>query len=286
MQGARIRDHAVWEVGGLSWLLTMLSVGKERLPCRSRSPGKRTRSTRQLAQSTIVRVRQQANVGVVGDAMADEGFCRNVVKAIGESRSLPTGRARSGLRRPRPSATSPARSSPRSASAGCRRSHQYLGQLGSACSSSAIAAAPGVNPELEVGRFLTEGGVQELRAGRRRGRVRRGRKGPGDACLLQAYVPNQGDGWSYTLEYLRRYLETQRAPTAARRLPAADADARDAHRGAAPRARHLDARSGLRPEPLTAADVEWEGAVKAEAEHTLALVKSEELLSRKGELSR
>ena len=44
---------------------------------------------RQLAQSSIVRVRQQANVGVVGDAMADEGFCRNVVKAIGESRSLP-----------------------------------------------------------------------------------------------------------------------------------------------------------------------------------------------------
>src|SRR4029077_5660110 len=46
---------------------------------------------RQLAQSTIVRVRQQANVGVIGDAMADEGFCRNVVKAIGENRSLSTG---------------------------------------------------------------------------------------------------------------------------------------------------------------------------------------------------
>ncbi len=47
---------------------------------------------RQLAQSTIVRVRQQANVGVVGDAMADEGFCRNVVKAMGENRSVATER--------------------------------------------------------------------------------------------------------------------------------------------------------------------------------------------------
>ena len=35
----------------------------------------------------------------------------------------------------------------------------------------------------------------------------------GDVCtlaLLQAYVPNQGDGWGYTLDYLERFLETPR----------------------------------------------------------------------------
>jgi maltose alpha-D-glucosyltransferase/alpha-amylase len=31
--------------------------------------------------------------------------------------------------------------------------------------------------------------------------------------LLQAYVRNQGDGWTYTLEYLARFLDTHRATT-------------------------------------------------------------------------
>jgi maltose alpha-D-glucosyltransferase/alpha-amylase len=34
-------------------------------------------------------------------------------------------------------------------------------------------------------------------------------------ALLQAYVPNQGDGWSHTVEYLVRFLEKQRASAAA-----------------------------------------------------------------------
>src|SRR6185295_18704764 len=92
VQAARIHDHAVWEAGGgISWMLTILGVGNSTyfLPM-ALAWEEDEEHVRQLAQSTIVRVRQQANVGVVGDAMADEGFCRNVVKAIGESRTLAT----------------------------------------------------------------------------------------------------------------------------------------------------------------------------------------------------
>jgi maltose alpha-D-glucosyltransferase/alpha-amylase len=70
---------------------------------------------------------------------------------------------------------------------------------------------PGINPEVEIGRFLTDiahfpnivpvGGTVEYR---------------GDdgnlysLALLQSFVMNQGDGWDYTINYLVRFLEDRR----------------------------------------------------------------------------
>ena len=76
----------------------------------------------------------------------------------------------------------------------------------------------GVNPEFEIGRFLTEpahfphcvplaGAVEYV-----------SQKESFTVALLQGYVPNQGDGWAYTLAYLERFLELaarSRSPTAA-----------------------------------------------------------------------
>ncbi|MDP9022345.1 MAG: maltose alpha-D-glucosyltransferase, partial [Actinomycetota bacterium] len=68
---------------------------------------------------------------------------------------------------------------------------------------------PGINPDLEIGRFLTErvgfehtpplAGVLEYR--RQRGE-------PLTLALLQGFVPNEGDAWAYTLDSLDRYYET------------------------------------------------------------------------------
>ena len=80
----------------------------------------------------------------------------------------------------------------------------------SACSSRATAGCrPGVNPELEIGRFLTDvAHFREQRAGRGQRRVRRRRRHARPTlALLQAYVANQGDGWEYTLNYLDRVFE-------------------------------------------------------------------------------
>ena len=38
-------------------------------------------------------------------------------------------------------------------------------------------------------------------------------KEPATVALLQGYVPNQGDGWGYTLAYLERFLEAPRQQT-------------------------------------------------------------------------
>src|SRR5690606_155090 len=66
----------------------------------------------------------------------------------------------------------------------------------------------GVNPEWEMGRFLTE--VSPCRAVVPvAGAIEyRGRDGEvATLALLQAAMRNQGDGWSYTLSYLERFLD-------------------------------------------------------------------------------
>jgi maltose alpha-D-glucosyltransferase/alpha-amylase len=292
----RLQDSAIWEVGdmragGISWLLTMLEVGKASyfLPM-ALAWEEDEEHVRQLAQSTIVRVRQQANVGVIADAIADEGFCRNVVKAIGESRSLPTGQGS-------------IRFTPTEAFgriAGEDLAALTVGGLQAQSTNTSVTLSerlflkcyrnlrPGVNPELEVGRFLTEvaefgncvpvaGAVEYLSE----------KKEPVTLALLQAYVPNQGDGWSYTLEYLGRWLETQRgAPEAGHAaylllIQTLATRTAELHRALATPSRN----PAFTPEALTAADVQsWKSRVKEEAEQTLSLVKSSELLARKNEL--
>ena len=65
---------------------------------------------------------------------------------------------------------------------------------------------PGVNPDLEIGRFLTEkssfdhiprlaGGMEYLRPG----------SAPMTLAILQEQVGHQADGWVHTLEELSRY---------------------------------------------------------------------------------
>ncbi len=66
----------------------------------------------------------------------------------------------------------------------------------------------GVNPELEIGRFLTErtsfahvsrvAGALEYQ--RRKGKTT-------TLAILQSFVPNEGDAWQYTLDTLNRYFQ-------------------------------------------------------------------------------
>jgi maltose alpha-D-glucosyltransferase/alpha-amylase len=113
-------------------------------------------------------------------------------------------------------------------------------------------------------------------------------------ALLQGYVPNQGDGWSYTLSYLERALETSLAKgvdpksvhgayvTLMQTLAARTAEL---HRAFA-------IRSGdpaFEPEPLGAEDVQaWKAKVRQEADHTLSLLQKNEsaqrLVARRAEL--
>ena len=71
----------------------------------------------------------------------------------------------------------------------------------------------GINPELEVGRFLTEktnfAQIAPLAGSLE---YRRDRGEPVALAVLQGYVPNQGDAWQYTLTTLAHYLKAMEVP--------------------------------------------------------------------------
>ncbi|MGQ0547592.1 MAG: putative maltokinase, partial [Betaproteobacteria bacterium] len=289
---ASILDYAIWNVGAISWLLAWLEVkGTLYFLPMALAWEEEEEQVKALSVATVARVRQQANVGVLGDAVADVAFCRHVVKAIGEGRSLPT---QGGS----------LKFTPTSAFAGIAKDELatlHAGRPHAQSTNTSVTLGdkmflkiyrrvrPGVNPELEIGRFLTEtarfphcvplaGSVEYTASGAE----------PAALALLQAYVPNQGDGWSYTLAYLERTISGPRAPAA----PAEKAPAESPH-GAylslmqtlgartAELHRALATKSGdpaFEPEPLTAQDVvEWKKRVREEAISSIARLQRPEV---------
>jgi maltose alpha-D-glucosyltransferase / alpha-amylase len=66
----------------------------------------------------------------------------------------------------------------------------------------------GVNPDLELGAFLTErAGFPHIPPAAGALEYRREHEEPITLAILQGFVPNQGDAWQYTLESLGRYFE-------------------------------------------------------------------------------
>ncbi|HZM33680.1 MAG TPA: maltose alpha-D-glucosyltransferase [Burkholderiales bacterium] len=279
---AEIRDHAIWSVGGISWLLALLEVREHVyfLPMALAWEDDEEQ-VKALSLATLARVRQQANVGVLADAIADVSFCRHVIKAIGESKSLPT---QHGAIKFTPTSLFSRIASEELAALGLNRLHAQSTNTTVTLGDKLFLkiyrrVRPGVNPELEIGRFLTEAakfphcvplaGVVEYvgAAGE-----------PAAVAILQQFVPNQGDGWSYTLAYLQRTLETPRG------LPegAAQQDIHGAYLAlvqtlgtrTAQLHRALAKSSGdpaFEPEPMSAQDVlDWKKRVRDDASVTLA----------------
>ena len=213
----------------------------------------------------------------MADAMADEGFLRHVVKAIGEKKALPT--ANGTLRFTPTSAFA--------AVAGNEVVSLTLGGLHTQSTNTSVQLGerlflkcfrrirPGIHPELEVGRFLTE--VAHFKncvplAGAVEYVPKEGEAAT--VALLQAYVVNQGDAWSYTLAYLERFVESLRENethgaylTLIQTLATRTAEL---HRAFAMQSGD----PAFEPEPLAAQEVEaWRARVRQEAEQTLTLIE-------------
>jgi maltose alpha-D-glucosyltransferase/alpha-amylase len=65
----------------------------------------------------------------------------------------------------------------------------------------------GINPDLEIGRFLTEKGFANLAPVVGSLELIREKGEPNTLAILQGFVPNQGDAWQYTQESLYQYFE-------------------------------------------------------------------------------
>jgi maltose alpha-D-glucosyltransferase/alpha-amylase len=83
----------------------------------------------------------------------------------------------------------------------------------------------GVNPDLEIPRYLTERGFGQVPAFAGAIEYVRDRGDPGTIATLQAYVPNQGDAWQYTLDALVGFFERAIAAPAEAQVIAASTPA-------------------------------------------------------------
>ncbi|HEX6266104.1 MAG TPA: alpha-amylase, partial [Burkholderiales bacterium] len=112
---------------------------------------------------------------------------------------------------------------------------------------------------------------------------------PTTLALLQAYLPNQGDGWSYTLDYLERFLETQLGAGEENHgaylllIQALATRTAELHRAFAT----VSGDPAFDPAPLNEANVEaWKASVRKEVEDTLGLMNNEPLLEKREQLFR
>ncbi|MFT4267651.1 MAG: maltose alpha-D-glucosyltransferase [Xenophilus sp.] len=215
IQRAALAEQAVWAQGGRQWVLPLLDVQGEAAQARYFMPltilweDVDDERLQPFAPAVVAKVRQQAQVGVMGDALFDPEFCRAVAVAMTQGMVLPaahgevrfTGSA--DLARVDPAAIL-ALDASRPSVASSNTAVTLGDQLFLKCYRQ---VHEGLNPELEIGRFLTEtvrfancvpvAGAIEYHGSD--GRVL-------TLGLLQAFVPNQGDAWEYTLAYLERVL--------------------------------------------------------------------------------
>lgn len=220
---ARLVDHALWTDGPHTWLLPLVELEGSGEPppmyfvplamAWEDSDEERLRS---IAPAAVARVRQQANVGVMADAFADDAFCRALVAAMRDGKELATTRGTlrfaatgsfaeviGGEVADLPASSLHAQSSNTVVTFGEQLFLKGYRRL-----------RPGLNPEAEIGRYLTDvakfphcvpvAGVLEHLA----------EDGtPTTLAIAQGYVANQGDGWAYTENYLLRHLELRRGST-------------------------------------------------------------------------
>ncbi len=214
IERARLADHAVWESGSQSWMLPLLELDGPHggatyfMPLALAWEERDEERMAGVAQAAVAKVRQQAQVGLMGDAFYDEAFCRALLHAIRNGMDLDTAHGRMRFR-------------PTAAFAAVKADIDSLpvGRPSGVSSNTVVTVnetlflkgyrhlREGLNPELEMGRFLTEVahyphcvpvlGALEYTASDGRTMT---------LAMVQSYVSNQGDGWDHTLGYLERFL--------------------------------------------------------------------------------
>jgi maltose alpha-D-glucosyltransferase / alpha-amylase len=284
---ANLGDNGEWETEHGRWLAGVFEVEADStkalyfLPFAIAYEDTDESRWQKLQQGAIARVRRQATVGVLADATADENFCRSVVEGIGRGTDIKTDRG--SVRLSPTEMFSQLRGDP--------STPLHISQTAGQSSNTTVRVGemfflkfyrrlqPGINPELEIGRYLTEvvrfpnivpvAGAAEYR--NPDGRVV-------TLALLQAFVMNQGDGWDYTVNYLVRFLEERRTDVAM---------AEDAHGAYLELVKTLATRTAelhralatptddeaFSPEPIRPQDVAaWTQNVRSEAEKTLDML--------------
>ncbi len=241
---------------------------------------------RPLWPYALAKVRVKARMGLLYGAFADERFCQMLVELMGQNAQVPLGQGWLRFSTTCAFATL----------AGDMPGSLAAKRLALDSSNTAIAIGdrllmkayrrlqPGINPELEIGRFLTEQAFPHIapvaaaleyedQSGERLA-----------LALLQGFVENQGDAWNYTQDYLKRFLtDCVEQPQEVQKA------GQDVHAVYLLLATILGRRTGelhhclaqpntdpaFKPEPITTADMAaWLEQIREEAQATLDQLRS------------
>ena len=293
IERARLVDHAVWDAGEFSWMLPILQLDGPAeestyfMPLAMAWEDLDEERINRLAPAALAKIRQQANVGILGDAFYDEVFCRAMVQAIGTGKQIATAAGRLQFKATTAFENLAPEISTLAVSHPSAMSSNTVVTLGEKLFLKGYRRLrEGLNPELDMGRFLTEvvrypHCVPVLGALEYFGEDKRVLT----LAMVQGYVSNQGDGWGYTLGYVERFLEELRT-SGGKAL--AGAAAREAHGGFLALVATLGQRTAelhlalatrtgdaaFDPEPLASSDVDaFKQRAAGEAGTTLELLR-------------
>lgn len=176
---------------------------------------------RRLGAWTVAKVRQKSRMGLLIDALRDDVFCRAIVRAMRDNKQMPL---QQGTLR---FTSSPAlREWSTSIDGDIQRPQHDQSNTSITLGADLYLKAyrrvqKGSSPELEIGRYLMDAAhyahsvpvLGALEFAHQDGSIY-------TLALLQRYMPNQGNAWTYALDYLGRYLDS--AMPEAGEQPAAD----------------------------------------------------------------
>jgi len=200
---------------GRPWCLSLVQVdyvdgdGETYLLPLVRLEGEKARRImKDLPHSVIARLRDKDDVGeaILCDALVDKGCCEGLLEIVARGRHTKAaegelaGVTTRAFRRDPEQSLEPALVKAEQTNTSVVFGRQYILKL-------VRRLEEGTNPDLEIGRFLTERGCEFIPpvAGAIEYRKRKGE--PLTLAILQGYIPNQGDAWSYTLDVLKHYFE-------------------------------------------------------------------------------
>ena len=215
-----ILEQGEWNSAQGSWLMTIIEVHFANVPpqtyflplaiCWEIEAG--LYKINSLGAWALARVRQKDRIGLLYGAFGDDDFCRALAQGMGQNLQLPLGKGKLNF-------------------SAFKAFGELAGNLDEPVRHPSLEQSNtavyfgnklflkgyrrlqlGTNPEVEVGRFLTEqspfpyivpvaGALEFERADGQKQTL----------AILQAYIENQGSAWNFSVDYLERFLGEQLA---------------------------------------------------------------------------
>jgi maltose alpha-D-glucosyltransferase/alpha-amylase len=158
------------------------------------------------SQLALGRYRRGRHVGFITDAFASDAFAHAVIAALRAGTTIPSGDGQLNFvptslmeRTPPPD--------PEIRRFSAEQSNSSLAVGDSMVVKIIRRLAPGIHPEVEMTRYLTEAGVEGIAP--LLGHAERTSAADDEVVttlIVQSFVRNQGDGWTWTLDWLRRAM--------------------------------------------------------------------------------